>query len=792
SWDEVNHADTYEVTIEIEGAEPLVIVVEEGTELDLSALEPALKPGTYSVTVVAKSSNAAYSDSDPSEEVTYEVPVPVVALATPEAQLVENDVLTWEEVPHADTYEVTIEIEGAEPLVIVVEEGTELDLPSLEPALAPGTYSVTVVAKSNSPLYTDSDPSEEVTYVVAVVVDKTALQNKTTEISDDLTEGVLKQEQYTEESWQALQKALEDAKKVLADPDATQAEVNAALDVLENARGGLVKSDRITIVPSIGTLKPTGTDGVYAISVGHSTSNISFTVTPDDPDVQITVHGQIVENGVASGPIALNVGLNEITILVKGQDESTRTYKIQVTREAAPASNPNPIYYPGVPSSPSNVERITVDVEARGKGVVAKTEILRTTNADGTKSDEVAFGATVAEDSVRKTLEAGATTVRIVIPDEKDEVKDVRIDLTAAALAVVQKSGLDLEIYTDNGLITIPNDSLIGLNDNLYFHLIPIKQEDERKLVEQRARTEKLVRELLNDGNVYVVDRPFTIETNMPSRKVFITLPMNESNLPTATSGRERFLSDLAIFIEHSDGERKVVTPEMGDYAKGKLGLTFGIEKFSTFTILNRDGGVEDKHDAYIIGYPDGTFKPLHALTRAQIAVILHRVLDLQAEGTGVYPDVSSSHWASEAIRYVSGIGLMEGMPDGSFQPDRDITRAEMALIIARLKELRGDASHTFSDVGAGHWAEQGIANVFEAGYMEGMPDGSFQPNKILTRAEAVTVFNRVLERGPLYGMNQPTWPDVPMDHWAFHQIEEASQDHSYQLRPSGGETIVK
>ncbi|WP_185602404.1 hypothetical protein, partial [Paenibacillus sp. 598K] len=91
-------------------------------------------------------------------------------LATPEAQLVENDVLTWEEVPHADTYEVTIEIEGQEPRVIVVEEGTELDLSSLQPALTPGTYSVTVVAKSNSPLYTDSDPSEEVTYEVPVPV----------------------------------------------------------------------------------------------------------------------------------------------------------------------------------------------------------------------------------------------------------------------------------------------------------------------------------------------------------------------------------------------------------------------------------------------------------------------------------------------------------------------------------------------------------------------------------------------------------------------------------------------
>ncbi|WP_221414204.1 hypothetical protein, partial [Paenibacillus sp. 598K] len=92
------------------------------------------------------------------------------ALATPEAQLNEEGVLSWDEVNHADNYKVTIEVEGQEPRVIVVDEGTELDLSGLEPALTPGTYSVTVVAKSNSPLYTESDPSEEVTYEVPVPV----------------------------------------------------------------------------------------------------------------------------------------------------------------------------------------------------------------------------------------------------------------------------------------------------------------------------------------------------------------------------------------------------------------------------------------------------------------------------------------------------------------------------------------------------------------------------------------------------------------------------------------------
>lgn len=85
------------------------------------------------------------------------------------------------------------------------------------------------------------------------------------------------------------------------------------------------------------------------------------------------------------------------------------------------------------------------------------------------------------------------------------------MDLPDAAIKAVQEAGLNLEIYTDNGMVTIPNASLKGLNSNLYFHLIPVKQESERKQVEERARTEQIVRKVLNNGDVYVVDRPIRL-----------------------------------------------------------------------------------------------------------------------------------------------------------------------------------------------------------------------------------------------------------------------------------------
>ncbi|XEC95745.1 S-layer homology domain-containing protein [Paenibacillus tarimensis] len=637
-----------------------------------------------------------------------------------------------------------------------------------------------------------------------LAADKTALQAKVDEINGEN----LQEENYTGESWTALEEALQAAQVVLNDSDATQAEVDEALTALTAARNGLepvtseVPSSGLnSIIPSTGTLQPNfAADSYdYTMTVGNSTAQIQFTLTSSNPDATITINGTTVTSGQASDQFNLSVGENKFTVAVTEQDGTTKNYTITVTRQGSSGG----VFFPSNP-----VQRITVNVEASGQGVVAQTEIERTSNNDGTKSDKVTFVPEKATEAVEKTREAGATAVRIVIPDTQDEVRDVRVNLPQAALKAVQEAGLDLEIFTDNGMITIPNASLADINPNLYFYLVPIKKESERKEVEERAKKEKQVQEILNDGTVYVVDRPMTIETNMTSRQVKITLPMDRSHLPSDAAEREAFLADLVIFIEHSDGERKLVKPEIGQYSNGKLGLTFTIEKFSTFTILNMSNwgtylqaqeelaempeGAEGLHHAYINGYPDGTFKPSRSLTRAEMAAILSRVMEQEtADAHTAYPDVASTHWAQQAISQVSQTGLMQGYPDGKFRSEKAISRAEMAAIVARWMKLEGATEHSFSDVD-GHWAEQLIASVSQAGYMEGYADGNFEPDKAVTRAEAVVIINRVLERGPLYNMTEPTWSDVPMSHWAFHHIEEASQDHYYNLRPEGGETIVK
>jgi len=131
----------------------------------------------------------------------------------------------------------------------------------------------------------------------------------------------------------------------------------------------------------------------------------------------------------------------------------------------------------------------------------------------------------------------------------------------------------------------------------------------------------------------------------------------------------------------------------------------------------------------------------------------------------------------------------MRGYPDGTFGPENHLTRAEMAAIISRLKVMSGDSANDFRDAQV-HWAATVNAHVYSAGYMFGYLDGTFRPDQPITRAEAVTVIKRVLERGPLHGLSSPSRRDVPMDHWAFHEIEEASQDHRYRVDESGREQI--
>ncbi|WP_167330849.1 S-layer homology domain-containing protein, partial [Paenibacillus sonchi] len=159
-------------------------------------------------------------------------------------------------------------------------------------------------------------------------------------------------------------------------------------------------------------------------------------------------------------------------------------------------------------------------------------------------------------------------------------------------------------------------------------------------------------------------------------------------------------------------------------------------------------------------------------------------------KAAAAFSDVPSGYWAAEAIAGAAETGLMTGYPDGSFKPKQHITRAEMASLAAQLSKRSDVSGEGFTDVAAGHWALSAILQAQGAGILNGYTDGTFRPGKALTRAEAVTAVNRALGRGPLFGAEASPWSDVPLTHWAFADILEASTAHAYKAKAGGGEEM--
>ena len=202
----------------------------------------------------------------------------------------------------------------------------------------------------------------------------------------------------------------------------------------------------------------------------------------------------------------------------------------------------------------------------------------------------------------------------------------------------------------------------------------------------------------------------------------------------------------------------------------------------------------EQKHVRYTKGYPDGNWLPNRSITRAEIAAIFARIMELEdtVQGVAFYKDVPNDLWAAEYIEAVTRKGLFGGYADGSFKPNQAISRAELSTVIYRYLNLQQGpviASH-FSDT-EGNWAEGAIEAVYRHHIITGYQDGTFKPNELLIRTEAVAMINRLLHRGPLNGAEQ-SFPDMPKTHWAFGHVEESAVTHHYVRNADGSEQVTK
>ncbi len=292
-------------------------------------------------------------------------------------------------------------------------------------------------------------------------------------------------------------------------------------------------------------------------------------------------------------------------------------------------------------------------------------------------------------------------------------------------------------------------------------------------------------------------NRPVPTSTPAPSEikyavNFFVDGEKADYNPVIKTAGATVSLTDLPI--PYQDGysfngwytEKELVSKVAADFE-----LTQDVNLYGKFVRNQSASNLNDiDHFAYIIGYPEGDVRPENPITREEVATIFFRLLkeDVRNElmsKSNAFTDVNNNRWSNTAISTLANGGFINGYEDGTFRPDAPITRAEFATIASRLDTMITDATHNFTDV-SGHWAEAYIANAVAKGWITGYEDGTFCPDQIITRAEAVTIVNRMLNRFLHHeGAHEDAviWPDNPQDAWYHLAIVEATNAHDYDRR---------
>ncbi|MFD0676560.1 MULTISPECIES: S-layer homology domain-containing protein [unclassified Paenibacillus] len=628
------------------------------------------------------------------------------------------------------------------------------------------------------------------------------------------------------------------------------------------------------------------TSDFYLLSVGKHDTSVSWTSSRPD----------VIAIGEPQG--------NELEGQVKRQEEERSVVvTATVSKNNKSAKRPFLLIVKSKSTSKLSVtENVrTVNVIGEHGGFSNPLNIIRIVLSDQTRIDKTIMDEATADQVIDKSRMTGEQVSRIVMDHLPNDIpEEIAVQIAWGSVSSLANHGMDIQLESETAVLTLENAILQQMKQqsmDLYFRIVPVRNDQKRQDIANQITQETMVQQAAGSGRIAIVGTPQKIETNYFNYRTKLLIPFN-GIVPLANQAS--FLNTLRVFIEHSDGEKKLVEGKIV-YLNGlPYGIVIEIDKFSTFTLvqLNQRSGsgssssgttspgggqpsspnqettatgdgnriiiehggsnegidkgrfevtingkkvpiaeviIENgkiilvleqpirkgdavavaylgdetkesdqrmnlfsrklentgQHQAYVLGYPDETFKPDQSISRAEMAALLSRVYEGAQGESSSYPDVSAEHWGYKEISNAQRTGLMKGMPDGTFQPERPIKRAEMASIVSVWKDLRETAATRASDT-QGHWGEQTIARVMAAGLMEGYPDGSFKLEGLLTRAEAVTIINRLLQRGPLYGVTVPSWSDVTAIHWAFGNIEEASGDHRFERRAEGGEMKSK
>ena len=290
------------------------------------------------------------------------------------------------------------------------------------------------------------------------------------------------------------------------------------------------------------------------------------------------------------------------------------------------------------------------------------------------------------------------------------------------------------------------------------------------------------------------------IATATSDRNGIVRFSMGSSNYRSLTDKSNLYCQELTAPEGYKLSNEKIAVSKKdvstSSSTSDKNAKTVKNSRSKTPSMLNGKD-----HFAYIVGYPDKTVHPQSSITRAEVATIFFRLLTdetrtANATKTNNYADVSSDKWYNQAVSTLSAMGIIKGDSRGNFNPNAPITRAEFAAIAARFDKTEDVAAASFGDV-AMHWAKPEISVAANNGWINGYTDGTFHPDSRITRAEAMAMINRVLQRLPeskadlLDGMIQ--WSDnADTSKWYYLAVQEATNSHYYELKANQHEKWTK
>ncbi|MFJ7374810.1 S-layer homology domain-containing protein [Lysinibacillus capsici] len=353
------------------------------------------------------------------------------------------------------------------------------------------------------------------------------------------------------------------------------------------------------------------------------------------------------------------------------------------------SSTPSPTPTPD-PVAPSNQLKINVVDQSMPDDVLLQTVLTRVLS-NGSFQDTVNFTVANANEFLRILGNKEDKRSRLVIPNMEPPASETKVILDRDAAKRLIEGKSHFSIAMGMVKIDVPFTSMSDFNEDIFFRIVPIKDALRQKAIEDRAKQAEIVLQQGNGANVKLVGQPISIDTNLQNRQVTLLLP-----LPANLTSAQR--ENMMVYVEHSNGTAEIIRGRFAEFTRGQTGIVFDVEHFSTFSLLYVEQAqeevppekepieVDSTFVSYIHGYTDGTFRPNVNVTRAQMAAMLARNLSDNhvPEASNLFYADTATSWAKNDIEYIRTEGIMQGRHDRSFGPNEMITRAQMAVIAVR------------------------------------------------------------------------------------------------------------